>query len=50
MDSAVELENIEKLEKEAEKLKSRLEDERQKLNDVTRNYHKFLLNINKKDF
>ena len=36
MDSATELEHIEKLVKEAETLKIRLEDERQKLNDVTR--------------
>lgn len=35
VDSAMELETIEKLEKEVEKLKTRLEDERQKLNDVT---------------
>ena len=33
---ATELEHIEKLEKESESLKIRLEDERQKLNDVTR--------------
>lgn len=38
MDSATESENIEKLAKEAESLKIRLEDERQKLNDVTRKY------------
>lgn len=36
MDSATELEHIEKLAKEAECLKIRLEDERQKLNDITR--------------
>jgi len=36
MDSATELEHIEKLAKEAESLKIRLEDERQKLNDITR--------------
>jgi guanine nucleotide-binding protein subunit beta-5 len=36
MDSATEIELIEKLAKEAESLKIRLEDERQKLNDVTR--------------
>ncbi|XP_077257041.1 guanine nucleotide-binding protein subunit beta-5 isoform X1 [Temnothorax americanus] len=35
MDSATELEHIEKLAKEAECLKIRLEDERQKLNDIT---------------
>ncbi|KYM80892.1 Guanine nucleotide-binding protein subunit beta-2 [Atta colombica] len=35
MDSATELEHIEKLAKEAECLKKRLEDERQKLNDIT---------------
>jgi len=38
MDSATELEHIKKLAKEAECLKIRLEDERQKLNDITRNY------------
>lgn len=43
MDSATtELEHIEKLAKEAECLKIRLEDERQKLNDITRNYQKIL--------
>ncbi|XP_020292451.1 guanine nucleotide-binding protein subunit beta-5 [Pseudomyrmex gracilis] len=35
MNSATELEHIEKLAKEAESLKIRLEDERQKLNDIT---------------
>ncbi|KAG7211953.1 hypothetical protein KM043_011161 [Ampulex compressa] len=35
MDSTTEVEHIEKLAKEAESLKIRLEDERQKLNDVT---------------
>jgi len=39
MDSATELEHIEKLAKEAECLKKRLEDERQKLNDITRNIY-----------
>lgn len=38
MDSAIESEHIEKLIKEAESLKIRLEDERQKLNDITRKY------------
>lgn len=41
MSSATELEQIEKLAKEAESLKIRLEDERQKLNDITRNYQSF---------
>jgi hypothetical protein len=41
MDSAMELEHIKKLAKEAECLKIRLEDERQKLNDITRNYQNF---------
>lgn len=41
MDSATESEHIEKLAKEAESLKIRLEDERQKLNDITRKYHSF---------
>lgn len=41
MDSATELEHIEKLAKEAECLKIRLEDERQKLNDITRNCQNF---------
>lgn len=36
MDTATELEHMEKLAKEAECLKIRLEDERQKLNDITR--------------
>lgn len=36
MDSATEQELIEKLSKEAESLKIRLEEERQKLNDVSR--------------
>lgn len=36
MDTATESETIERLEKEAESLKIRLDDERQKLNDVTR--------------
>lgn len=41
MDSAAsEAEIFEKLEKETESLKLRLEDERKKLNDVTRNYYK----------
>lgn len=40
MDTATESEHIEKLEKEAESLKIRLEDERQKLNDVTRKNEK----------
>lgn len=38
MDSVTELEQIEILAKEAESLKLRLDDERQKLNDVTRDY------------
>lgn len=43
MDSVTtELEHIEKLAKEAECLKIRLEDERQKLNDITRNCQKIL--------
>lgn len=43
MDSAAtELEHIEKLAKEAECLKIRLEDERQKLNDITRNCRNFI--------
>ena len=45
MDSATEVENIEKLAKEAESLKIRLEDERQKLNDVTRKLLKIFLII-----
>lgn len=36
MDLGTEMEQIEKLEKEAETLKIRLDDERKKLNDVTR--------------
>lgn len=41
MDSAREAEIVEKLTKEAETLKIRLEDERQKLNDITRNCRSF---------
>lgn len=43
MDSVSELEHIDRLVKEAESLKIRLEDERQKLNDVTRNYPKYVV-------
>lgn len=43
MDSVNEPEHINRLVKEAESLKIRLEDERQKLNDVTRNYLKYIV-------
>lgn len=43
MDFATESEYIDKLSKEAEGLKIRLEDDRQKLNDITRKYEPLLV-------
>lgn len=50
MEAISETENIEKLAKEAETLKSRLEDERQKLNDVTCKNLKIFYNLWSRDF
>lgn len=41
MDAASEAEQIERLTKEVESLKIRLEDERQKLNDIARKCYNF---------